>query len=153
MPEDSDHAPGAPAVPDPVSRRIIEELEQDGRRTYAAIGKAVGLSEAAVRQRIQRLLDTGTIRITAMTDPVRMGIRRRATIGARVDGDPAATADRLLDLAEVTAVTVTTGSFDLFVEVSCRDDEHLMELVGHRIRQIPQVRETETFLHLRTRPH
>ena len=57
-------------VLDDVSKAIIEQLQEDGRRPYASIGKAVGLSEAAVRQRVQRLLDAGVMQIVAVTDPL-----------------------------------------------------------------------------------
>ena len=66
---------------DEVSKAIIEQLQEDGRRPYAAIGKAVGLSEAAVRQRVQRLLDAGVMQIVAVTDPLQVGFRRQAMIG------------------------------------------------------------------------
>ena len=75
------------AVLDDVSKRIIEQLQEDGRRPYAAIGKAVGLSEAAVRQRVQRLLDSGVMQIVAVTDPLQVGFTRQAMIGLRVEGD------------------------------------------------------------------
>ena len=78
---------------DDVSKRIIEQLQEDGRRAYATIGKAVGLSEAAVRQRVQRLVESGVIQIVAVTDPLQVGFTRQAMIGVRSDGD-----DHLLDL-------------------------------------------------------
>src|SRR3954467_9113347 len=79
-------------VPDDVSKLIIEQLQQDGRRSYAAIGKAVGLSEAAVRQRVQRLTESGVMQIVAVTDPLQLGFARQAMIGIKVDGqlDPVA---------------------------------------------------------------
>ncbi len=74
--------PGGVA-PDDVSKQIIEQLQQDGRRSYAAIGKAVGLSEAAVRQRVQRLQDGGVMQIVAVTDPLTLGFRRQAMIAIK----------------------------------------------------------------------
>ena len=72
---------------DAVSLAIIEQLQEDGRRPYAAIGKAVGLSEAAVRQRVQKLLDQGVMQIVAVTDPLTVGFRRQAMVGINVEGD------------------------------------------------------------------
>src|SRR5580692_10729848 len=80
-------ARGGPVVLDSVSRHIIDQLQSDGRRSYAAIGKAVGLSEAAVRQRVQRLLELGVMEIVAVTDPISVGFRRQAMIGIRCSGD------------------------------------------------------------------
>ena len=72
---------------DEVSRAIIEQLQQDGRRPYATIGKAVGLSEAAVRQRVQKLHDQGVMQIVAITDPAQVGFLRSAMIAIKVQGD------------------------------------------------------------------
>jgi Lrp/AsnC family transcriptional regulator for asnA, asnC and gidA len=140
-----------PTQLDETSKRIIEQLQEDGRRPYAAIGKAVGLSEAAVRQRVQRLLDAGVMQIVAVTDPLQVGFARQAMIGIRVEGDMNVVADRLAELAEVDYVVVTAGSFDLLVEVVCEDDDHLLDLLTQRIRGLPGVRSTETFVYLKLR--
>lgn len=140
-----------PAPLDETSKRIIEQLQEDGRRPYATIGKAVGLSEAAVRQRVQRLLDAGVMQIVAVTDPLQVGFARQAMIGVRVEGDMTAVADRIAELSEVDYVVVTAGSFDLLVEVVCEDDDHLLDLLTHRIRTLPGVRSTETFVYLKLR--
>lgn len=134
---------------DDVSKAIIEQLQQDGRRPYAAIAKAVGLSEAAVRQRVQRLLETGVMDIVAVTDPTTLGFLRWAMIGLRVDGDLAVVADRLAAIPEVDYVVITAGSFDILAEVVCEDDEHLLRLLNEQVRALPQVRHTETFVYLR----
>ena len=136
---------------DEVSKRIIEQLQEDGRRPYAAIGKAVGLSEAAVRQRVQRLLDAGVMQIVAVTDPLQVGFSRQAMIGIRAEGDLTAVADELADMPEVDYVVVTAGSFDLLAEAVCEDDDALLELISTRIRTIPGVRTTETFVYLKLR--
>lgn len=140
-----------PTPLDETSKRIIEQLQEDGRRPYAAIGKAVGLSEAAVRQRVQRLLDAGVMQIVAVTDPMQVGFARQAMIGVRVEGDMTIVADRLAEFAEVDYVVVTAGSFDLLVEVVCEDDDHLLDLLTQRIRTLPGVRSTETFVYLKLR--
>ena len=140
-----------PSPLDETSKRIIEQLQEDGRRPYAAIGKAVGLSEAAVRQRVQRLLDSGVMQIVAVTDPIQVGFARQAMLGLRVEGDMNLVADRLADLPEVDYVVVTAGSFDLLVEVVCEDDDHLLDLISQRIRALPGVRSTEVFVYLKLR--
>jgi len=140
----------APALDD-VSKRIIEQLQEDGRRPYAAIGKAVGLSEAAVRQRVQRLLDSGVMQIVAVTDPMQVGFSRQAMIGIRAEGDISVVADRLVEMAEVEYVVITAGSFDLLIEVVCEDDDHLLDLLCQRIRGLPGVKTTETFVYLKLR--
>jgi Lrp/AsnC family transcriptional regulator, regulator for asnA, asnC and gidA len=143
--------PAGPAVVlDGTAKQIIEQLQQDGRRSYAAIGKAVGLSEAAVRQRVQRLLDTGVMQIVAVTDPLTLGFRRQAMIGIRCEGDLERVAGHLAVLDEIDYVVVTAGSFDLLAEVVCEDDDHLLEILS-RVRAVPTVTATETFVYLKLR--
>ncbi|MCF0095512.1 Lrp/AsnC family transcriptional regulator [Micromonospora sp. NPDC049114] len=138
------------ALLDDVAKQIIEQLQEDGRRPYATIGKAVGLSEAAVRQRVQRLLDSGVMQIVAVTDPLQLGFPRQAMIGLRTDGDLEAVADRLAELDEVDYVVITAGSFDLLTEVVCRNDDHLLEIL-QRLRAVPGVLATEAFVYLKLR--
>ena len=127
---------------DEVSKQIIEHLQQDGRRSYAEIARAVELSEAAVRQRVQRLVDAGFMQIVAVTDPLQVGFSRQAMIGLTVQGDLTPVGDALAAMDEVSYVVTTAGSFDLLAEVVCEDDEHLLEVVNDRIRALPGVRTT-----------
>ena len=136
---------------DATSKKIIEQLQEDGRRPYSTIGRAVGLSEAAVRQRVQRLVESGVVQIVAVTDPVQVGFSRQAMIGIQADGDLEQLADRLGELAEVDYVVITAGSFDVLVEVVCEDDEHLLSVLSSSIRAMPGVRRTETFVYLKLR--
>ncbi|HEX2362982.1 MAG TPA: Lrp/AsnC family transcriptional regulator [Jiangellaceae bacterium] len=136
---------------DEVSKAIIEQLQQDGRRAYATIGKAVGLSEAAVRQRVQRLLDAGVMQIVAVTDPLQVGFNREALIGVTVEGDVVPVADAIADLPEVSYVVLTAGSFDVLCEVVCEDDDHLLDVINDRIRSISGVRSTQSFVYLKLR--
>jgi Lrp/AsnC family transcriptional regulator, regulator for asnA, asnC and gidA len=134
---------------DETSKKIIEQLQQDGRRPYASIGKAVGLSEAAVRQRVQKLIETGTVQIVAVTDPQQIGFARQLMIGINVDGDLDETARRLAEIPELVYLILTAGSFDILAEAVVVDDDHLLELINDRIRKLPGVRRTETFMYLK----
>ncbi|MFL6108199.1 MAG: Lrp/AsnC family transcriptional regulator [Marmoricola sp.] len=134
---------------DDVSKAIIEQLQQDGRRPYARIGEAVGLSEAAVRQRVQRLIDNGVMQIVAVTDPMELGFARQAMIGVHVDGPIEPVADALALMDEIEYVVITAGGFDILAEAVCESDEHLLEVVSARIRNIDGVRATETFVYLK----
>ena len=134
---------------DEVSKAIIEQLQQDGRRSYAAIGKAVGLSEAAVRQRVQRLTESGVMQIVAVTDPLQLGFARQAMIGVTVDGPLEPVAESLGAIEEIDYVVLTAGGFDILCEVVCESDAHLLELLSTRIRTVPCVRTTETFMYLK----
>lgn len=142
---------GRPKPPqlDDVSKAIIELLQSDGRRSYAEIGKQVGLSEAAVRQRVQRLTESGVMQIVAVTDPLQLGFTRQAMIGIRATGDTRELADRLAEIPEIDYVVLTAGSFDLLAEVVCEDDEQLIALLNSRIRRLDGVLTTETFVYLR----
>jgi Lrp/AsnC family transcriptional regulator for asnA, asnC and gidA len=141
--------PDRKVVLDDVDKRIIEQLQQDGRRPYTQIAPAVGLSEAAVRQRVQRLIDSGVMQIVGVTDPKMIGFGRQAMIGLTVEGDTRTVADAVAALKEVVYVVLTAGSLDVLVEVVVEDDEHLLDLLNNKIRAIDGVRDTETFLYLR----
>ncbi len=130
-------------------RQIIEKLQQDGRRSYAGIGKAVGLSEAAVRQRVQRMVDAGVMQIVAVTDPMQLGFARQAMIGIRCTGDTTKIAEKLAAIASVDYVVLTAGSFDAIVEVVCEDDDDLLDLLNTQIRALPGVISTETLVYLK----
>jgi Lrp/AsnC family transcriptional regulator for asnA, asnC and gidA len=133
---------------DDIAKRIIEQLQEDGRRPYATIGRAVGLSEAAVRQRVQKLVDAGVMQIVAVTDPLVLGFPRQAMIGVRASADLDTVAERLAAIAEVDYAVITAGSFDLLVEVVCRDDDHLLEIL-QRLRAVEGVAATEAFVYLK----
>jgi Lrp/AsnC family transcriptional regulator, regulator for asnA, asnC and gidA len=143
--------PRARVVLDDVSKSIIEELQRDGRRSYASIGKVVGLSEAAVRQRVQRLVESGVMQVVAVTDPLELGFARQAMVGVRVNGPMEPVADALADLDEVDYVVITAGVYDILVEVVCESDEHLLEVISGKIRRISGVVATETFMYLKLR--
>jgi len=134
---------------DDVSKGIIEQLQEDGRRSYAEIGKAVGLSEAAVRQRVQKLTDAGVMQVVAVTDPMQLGFYRQAMIGIRATGDTTKVAEQLAAIPAIDYVVLTAGSFDVMAEVVCESDDDLIELLNHRIRAIEGVLSTETFVYLK----
>ena len=138
------------AVLDDISKQIIEQLQEDGRRSYAAIGKAVGLSEAAVRQRVQRLQESGVMQIVAVTDPLTLGFHRQAMVAIKTDGDLEKVADQLAEMDEIDYVVISAGSFDVLAEAVCEDDDHLLEILG-RVRAIQYVTSTETFVYLKLR--
>lgn len=138
----------ASGVLDDTSKAIVAQLQDDGRRSYAEIGKVVGLSEAAVRQRVQKLMDAGVMQIVAVTDPMQLGFYRQAMIGIRVTGDIRVVTDRLAQLPSVDYLVLTAGSFDILLEVICESDAQLIELLNTEIRQLPGVISTETFVYL-----
>lgn len=134
---------------DKAGKAIVEQLQTDGRMPYTKIAKAVGLSEAAVRQRVQQMVDDGVMQIVAVTDPLRLGFRRMALIGLKVDGDLRTVADQLTEVPEIDYLVMTAGRFDLLCEVVCEDDDALLNLVNDRIRAVHGVRETESFIYLK----
>jgi Lrp/AsnC family transcriptional regulator, regulator for asnA, asnC and gidA len=143
-------AAAAPSVMlDDVDKALIEALQRDGRLPYTRLASEVGLSEAAVRQRVQRLIESGVTQIVAVTDPMTLGFHRMAMVGLRVEGDLRPVADAIAAIPEVDYVVIVSGSFDLLVEVVCEDDDHLLNLLNGAIRVVPGVLTTETFTYLR----
>jgi Lrp/AsnC family transcriptional regulator for asnA, asnC and gidA len=137
-----------PVVLDDIDKAIIRELQLDGRTPYAKLGPAVGLSQAAVRQRVQRLIENGVMQVVAVTDPLMLGFKLEALIGVEVEGDLRVVASKLAEVDNVDYVVVTTGRFDLVVEVVCRDHEELLHIINDVVRAVPGVRATETFTYL-----
>lgn len=132
---------------DETDRAIIEELQRDGRVPYTRLGAAVGLSEAAARQRVQRLIDAGVMQVVAVTNPLAHGKRRMAMIGVRTEGPTDDIAKTLQAMTDIDYLVVSAGSFDLMAEVVVADDGELLDLTN-RIRTVKGVRSTETFIYL-----
>jgi Lrp/AsnC family transcriptional regulator for asnA, asnC and gidA len=137
---------------DRLDRGIIAALQVDGRRAYSRIAAEVGVSESVIRYRVRRLEDAGILRIVGIADPMRMGFGLMALVGVK------ATVGRLDDicaqlerLSAVTHLVVTTGGFDVFVEVLCRDTAHFAEVLTERIGMIDGVTDTQSFLVLQVR--
>ena len=130
------------------SKAIIEALQHDGRRSYADIGRDVGLSETAVRQRVTRLVESGTMQIVAVTNPLQLGFQRQAMVGVSATGELRENAAALQELPQVDYIILTAGRYDLLVEVVCADDDELLDVLG-RMRALPHVQRTETMTYLK----
>ena len=143
------HGVTEPPILDDVNKRIIEQLQRDGRMSYATLAKKIGLSEAAARQRVQRMLDTGVMQIVAVTDPLTLGFHRQVMIGMKVEGDMRVVAEQIAGIPEVDYVVICAGSYDVLAELVCADDEHLLRLLNDKIRAIPGVINSETFVYLK----
>jgi Lrp/AsnC family transcriptional regulator, regulator for asnA, asnC and gidA len=147
------HRPSPNTAKDEISdldKQILEHLQADGRRPFTRIASELGVSEAAVRARTNRLIERGVLQIVGVTDPLKLGYDQMAMVGVRCEGDkliPAAEA--IAALPEVIYVVVTAGAFDLLVEAVCEDNAALLEFLSEKLRTIPGVQATETFVYLR----
>jgi Lrp/AsnC family transcriptional regulator, regulator for asnA, asnC and gidA len=133
---------------DDTDKAIIRALQLDGRAPYSKLGPAVGLSQAAVRQRVQRLTDRGVMQVVAVTDPATLGFAVQAMVAVSVTGDVRKVADAMGKLDAVEYVVITAGRFDLLVEVVCADMTDLLDLVNDRMRAVKGVTSTEVFTYL-----
>jgi Lrp/AsnC family transcriptional regulator for asnA, asnC and gidA len=132
-----------------LDKRIIEHLQEDGRRPFTQIATALGVSEAAVRARTNRLVEKGFLQIVGVADPEKLGFQQ-ALIGVRCEpGKLLAVAEALAALKEVDYVVVTAGRFDILIETVAEDNEGLLRFLNDRLQQIDGVRDTETFTYLR----
>ena len=134
---------------DDTAKRIIELLQGDDRLSYSAIAKDVGLSEAAVRHRVQKLIEGGVIQIVAVTDPLQMGYARQAMIGIKITGNVQDVAAELSVMEEIDYIVITAGRFDILAEILAENDEELLETLSRRIGGLERVISTETFVYLR----
>jgi Lrp/AsnC family transcriptional regulator for asnA, asnC and gidA len=130
---------------DEIDRAILRELQTDGRIAYADLGPKVGLSASAARQRLQRLLDSRTVQVVGVTDPMAMGGQAMALLGIGVDGDPRTVADALAERPEVVYSVLTSGGFDLFAEVVAPGPKALLDFVNDVVRPLEGVREIQSF--------
>src|SRR6187401_3076379 len=134
----------------PLDKRVIEHLQQDGRRPFTQIAADLGVSEAAVRARTNRLIERGILQVVGVTDPLKLGFHQMAMIGIRCQSDKLiAVAEHLAAMPEVDYVVITAGSYDLLIETVCEDNEALLVFLAERLRAIDGVRDTETFVYLR----
>ena len=134
---------------DDTAKQIIELLQDDGRLSYSAIAKQVGLSEAAVRHRVQKLIESGVMQVVAVTDPMQMGFARQAMIGVKVTGNVREVAAELAAMDKLDYVVITTGRFDILAEIVAESDDELLEVVSEQISALDRVVTTETFVYLR----
>lgn len=146
-----DRKPATSRAPnlDDIAKRIIELLQGDGRLSYSAIAKDVGLSEAAVRHRVQKLIEGGVIQIVGVTDPIQLGFARQAMIGMKITGSVQEVAAELAQMDELDYIVITTGRFDILAEFVAESDEDLLEIVSTRVSALDHVLTTETFVYLR----
>lgn len=134
---------------DQTAKRIIELLQGDGRLSYSAIAKDVELSEAAVRHRVQKLIENGVMQIVAVTDAMQLGFARQAMIGINVTADVQQVAEHLATLDQLDYIVITAGRFDILVEIVAESDDELLDIVSHQIRSIKNVLTTETFVYMK----
>ena len=133
-----------------LDKRIIEHLQQDGRRPFTQIAADLGVSEAAVRARTNRLVERGILQVVGVTDPLKLGFQQMAMIGIRCQADKLMeVAARVAEFPEVDYVVITAGTYDILIETVCEDNEALLVFLAERLRAIDGVRDTETFVYLR----
>jgi len=133
-----------------LDKRIIEHLQRDGRRPFTQIASDLGVSEAAVRARTNRLMERGIIQIVGVTDPLKLGFEQMAMIGVRCHADKLVSAAEAINgLPEVDYLVITAGRYDLLVEVVCEDNDALLRFLTDKLRRVEGVDEAETFVYLR----
>jgi Lrp/AsnC family transcriptional regulator, regulator for asnA, asnC and gidA len=140
----------APEAVDAIDRQIIEALQKDGRVAFAQIADQLSVSPGMIRLRYNRLVEQGYLKVVAITNPLRMGFKTMAMIGIRVEGSKLLdVAEKVSRLDEIIYMIITSGRFDLFAEVVCRDHEHLLRFITEKLATIDGVRESESFMHLK----
>jgi Lrp/AsnC family transcriptional regulator for asnA, asnC and gidA len=132
---------------DEIDREIIRQLQADGRMPYSQLGRVVGLSDAAARQRVNRLTAEGVIDIVAVTDPVKLGLGFQALLGISVSGDVRKVAVDVGSYHDAVYIVMTAGRFDLVAEIVSRDGDAFVEM-SNTIRTLPGVESVEIIPYL-----
>jgi Lrp/AsnC family transcriptional regulator for asnA, asnC and gidA len=135
---------------DEIDRHIINALRSDGRVAFAQIAEQLKVSPGMIRQRYNRLVSLGYLKVVAVTNPLMMGKRTMAMVGIRTDGRKMLdVANKLGKFDEVVYIVVVSGRYDILIEVFCRDHEDLLDFMTEKLAKVEGVRETESFMHLR----
>jgi Lrp/AsnC family transcriptional regulator for asnA, asnC and gidA len=134
---------------DDVDRRLALELQHDGRTSYARLAELVGMSQAAVRTRVQRLLESGAMQVVAVADPFAFGFAVTAMVGITCTGDLYAVGEAIKAIESVHFVVLTAGRYDCLAELVCVDTDDLLRLVNNQIRAIDGVRDVDVITYLK----
>lgn len=134
-------------VLDATDKQIIRALQEDGRMAYSKLGPLVGLSPPAARQRVLQLVEHGVMQVVAVTDPTTLGFEMQAMLGVKAVGDLDVVADAVAAIEVVDYVVITTGRFDLLLEIVCETNANLLATVN-RIRSVDGVSDVEVFSYI-----
>ena len=135
---------------DDIDQHILDAMRKDGRTAFAQIAGKLKVSPGMIRQRYNRLVDMGILRVVAISNPLQRGFKTMALVGIRTDGNKMLeVADAVSKLKEVVYLVVVSGRFDIMAEVVCRDHEDLLKFITEKLYAIDGVREAETFMHLK----
>lgn len=135
---------------DAIDMKIIESLRKDGREAFAQIAEQLNVSPGMIRQRYNRLVDLGYLKVVAVTNPLMMGMRTMALIGISTDGTKMLqVAGQISELEEVVYLVIVSGRYDIMIEVFCRDHEDLLKFLTEKLAKVDGIRETESFMHLK----
>jgi len=135
---------------DEIDHKIIVALQNGGRLAFAQIAEQLNVSPGMIRIRYNHLIETGMLRVVAITNPLRMGFETMALIGIKAEGDKLLeVADRISALDEVIYLIIVSGAYDIIAEVVCRDQNHLLQFLTDRMYKIDGIRESESFIHLK----
>ena len=135
---------------DNIDQYIIEAMRKDGREAFAQIAEKLNVSPGMIRQRYNRLVELGYLKVVAVTNPLMMGIRTMALIGIHTDGDKMLqVAEKISKLDEVVYLVISSGRYDIMCEVFCRDHEDLLKFLTEKLAKIDGIRETESFIYLK----
>jgi Lrp/AsnC family transcriptional regulator, regulator for asnA, asnC and gidA len=130
---------------------ILTQLQEDGRKPFTEIAKALRVTEGTVRNRVAKLVADKTLRIIGLVDPHRVGFDAPALISVSVQpGMLESAVASIKRFPEVSYLLLVAGEYDLIVEVMCRDREHLTDLITQRIHKVPGVSDTHTLMILHT---
>ncbi|HMU92351.1 MAG TPA: Lrp/AsnC family transcriptional regulator [Anaerolineales bacterium] len=135
---------------DNIDQYIIDAMRKDGREAFAQIAEKLNVSPGMIRQRYNRLVELGYLKVVAVTNPLMMGIRTMALIGIHTDGHKMLqVAEEISKIDEVVYLVVVSGRYDIVCEVFCRDHEDLLKFLTEKLAQVDGIRETESFIHLK----
>ena len=135
---------------DDIDQYLLDALRKDGREAFSQIAEQLNVSPGMIRQRYNRLVEEGYLKVVAITNPIQRGFKTMALIGVHTEGyRMLEVADKIAKLSEVVYLVVVSGRYDIMIEVFCRDHEELLKFITEKLYRIEGVRDTEAFMHLK----
>ncbi|TAG50662.1 MAG: Lrp/AsnC family transcriptional regulator [Runella slithyformis] len=134
---------------DALDLALMQSLQKDGREPFSELSKRLGIVVSTVSKRYQKLVEDGVLKIIGRVDPNKVGYNAYACILIRIDRlvEISEIAQQLSALPEVSFLAMRTGEFDLELNVMCRDNNHLLDLM--QLLKVQGIQKTETHMYLK----
>ena len=141
------------AILDQIDVQILQHLQKDGRKSFTDISQEMGVSVGMIRNRYQKLIESNILHIIGWTDPVMAGLNAYARVNIKVRPSHRIPqiVEELIKINEISFVALTSGIYDIEVNLTCVNNKHLLDTINQKIHALDGVFETNTTMYLDVR--